>query len=502
MHIMHRTLIRRRLALAVLAGVAAATTSTVAFAEEAAAEQTAEQMLAEAKALIAAAEAKQAAAKVEAAESRDAALARVLDDADRRSTPTGLASPAFLQEEIDDPDPFTAGHNGKFLLQSADGSFSMQPNAQLQIRYVANFNSVDALDDGIPVGDTGVGESFQNGLELRRVKLGIKGVAFSDDLSYDIKFAFNRDAASDDDDLVLENGYIDYTPETGLFGSDGLGFRIGQFKDPTFFEESTSSSRQLAADRSMLNEVLAGGQTDFIQAAGLLYKGDKVKALFTINDGLNSDNTNFTDEFDDIDLGIAGRVDLVVLGDSDKPFRDFTALGNQADAARVGAGFFVDINDGETDSQNSVLATVDASYETATGLGFFVAGVMAYNDDEQTRANDAGEFITTASDGVDFGGLVKVSQVLDDEQGWEIFGAYDFIIFDEVDSSGEDFYHEVVVGVNKYWQGHKVKMTIDAACALNGTPDALGSGSGIGYQRDGSSDDPQIAIRGQFQLLL
>jgi hypothetical protein len=493
----HHTTKSRKANLALAAAITGAM-AVPAFANEPA--PSADELLARAQALIEQAEAQKAAEA--AAESKADALDRVLADADRRSTKT---EPVLLQEVPDDADPFVGGWDGKFLLANEDRTFTLNPNFQLQIRYVSNFNSVEDLDDdGNPVGDTGFAENFEEGLELRRVKIGFKGVAFSKDLNYDIKFAFNRDAATDDDDLVLENGYIDYTPEDGLFGSDGLGIRIGQFKDPTFFEESTSSSRQLAADRSMLNEVLAGGQTDFIQAAGLIYKGDKVKALVTVNDGLNSDNTNFTDgdEFNDYDFGVAGRIDVVVLGDSDKPFKDFTALGTKEDTARVGAGFFVDLNEGDVDTQTGALATADFSFESKQGLGLFAAGVVAYNDDEMTRDDGTGTLITTASDGVDFGGLIKVSQVLDAEAGWEVFGAYDFIIFDEEDDAGEDFYHEVVLGVNKYWAGHKAKMTIDAALAPAGTPEALGSGSGIGYQRDGSSDDPQLAIRGQFQLLL
>ncbi|MEM1012794.1 MAG: porin [Planctomycetota bacterium] len=482
------------MAAAVLGG---GLTAATASAEE---QQSAEELLARAQALIAQAEAQQANETQEVKESKAEAIERVLDDAERRSS-----RPTFLNDEAA---PFFTGfEDGKFTLRDEDGRFSLQPNLQLQMRYVANYNSVEGLDSDnqMPIGDTGFAQDFQGGGELRRVKLGIKGNAFDKDLKYDVKFAFNRNAADTDDDLVLENGFITYKPEEGLFGAEGLGFQIGQFKDPTFFEESTSSTRQLWADRSIVNEVLGGGQTDFIQSAGLWYEQDRFKAFVHVNDGLNSDNTNFTDDFDDLDFGVAARFDVLLLGDSFKPFRDFTALGTEEKIARVGGGVFVDINEGFMgvgDATNSFLATLDASYECDKGFAFFIAGLLAYNDDEMTRDDGTGTLITTSSDGVDFGGIVKVSQLLDADAGWEVFGGYDFIIFDQADVNGEDFYHEAVLGVNKYWFGHSVKMTIDAACAINGTPTALGSGSGIGYQRDGMSDDPQLAIRGQFQLLL
>ncbi len=137
-----------------------------------------------------------------------------------------------------------------------------------------------------------------------------------------------------------------------------------------------------------------------------------------------------------------------------------------------------------------MLATADFSYETAQGLSIFGAGLVDYFDSEVE---------TASADGVNFGGILKLAQVLDKENGWEVFGQYDFLILDE-EVDGEDFYHEVVAGVNKYWEGHKVKMTIDAALLPVGN--IGGSNSGIGYQGDGANDDPQLAIRGQFQLLL
>src|SRR5690606_20971302 len=83
----------------------------------------------------------QAAEKAKA-ESEGDALARILDDAEKRSS-----NPVMLQET--DPDTFTAGHDGKFVLRSADGMFELNPNFQLQVRYVANINSDgdDSFDD-------------------------------------------------------------------------------------------------------------------------------------------------------------------------------------------------------------------------------------------------------------------------------------------------------------------------------------------------------------------
>ena len=432
-----------------------------------ASEPTTEQLLEQIQALQAQVE------KIEATNNADKASAkeRMLADAETRGS--------FLQVG-DDPDPFTAGHDGKFVLRSSDGNFELNPNFQLQIRHVAN------LAPDPTSGDDDAFDDLDFGFEIRRMKVGFKGHAFSPDLTYDFKFAFNRDGGA----AVLENAFIDYTPETGIFGNEDLGFRIGQYKDPTFHEESTSSSKQLAADRSLVNETLGGGITDFVQGAGILYKGDKAKAYFAYVDGSGSANTNYEDPAaTDVRAGFSGRVDIVVVGDDDSPFSDFTALGTDAESARIGFGGFLDLQDSDAnDFQYNLLHTVDFQYETASGLGVFAAYYGQIFD-------------TGTDDGYNAGALAQVSQVFDEDNGWEVFGRYNFIILDEnvVGAGNEDFYHEINAGVNKYWESHNVKMTIDLGYLPNGNP---GSNTGLGYRAAGGSEEGQLAIRGQFQLLL
>lgn len=396
------------------------------------------------------------------AESKADALARVLDDAEKRSS-----RPVLMQTVGDDPDPFTAGHKGKFVLRSADGMFELNPNFQLQVRYVGNLNSE---------GDEAF-EEYSDGFEIRRAKIGFKGHAYSKDLTYDIKFSFDRN----DGGANLENAFIDYTPVEGLYGREALGFRLGQFKDVTFHEESTSSSKLIAADRSLVNEIIGGGQTDFIQGAGLLYKSDRYKGLLAFTDGANSDNTNFNNG--DV-FGVAGRIDALVMGDDDDPMDDFTALGTEENTARVGAGFHY-TGDG---SARAIHHSFDGQYETDNGFGFFASFYGLYAED--------GDF-----DSYNWGALAQASQLIGDD-GWEVFGRYDFVMLDEeiaLGADSEDFFHEITAGVNKYWEGHKVKMTVDVVFLPNGTPDGI---SGIGIVDSVGEFGEQLAIRGQFQLLL
>ena len=420
---------------------------------------------------------KQAAAEP-AAPQADDAVARTLADAQGRAS-RGL-TPMLQTEPADDANPFTAGHNGKFLLQSPDGNFSLNPNFQLQIRNVTNLNSdPDAID------------SFTNGFEIRRFKIGFKGVAFSKDLTYDFKFAFERDGGA----AVLENAFIDYTPDY-LYGTNfgrdegSLGFRFGQYKDTTFYEEFTSSSRQLAVDRSLVNETIGGGQTDFIQGIGLLYNTDKLRAIVAYIDGAASSNTNF-DRFDgpvaDTDWGANGRIDYFFSG-TQSDFDNFSAIGLKVPSAfRLGGGF----NYTAAGDSKVIYHTVDASYKMDTGLGLFAAYYGQYSN-------------VDGSEGYNEGLLVQASQSINDN-GWEVFGRFDFVNFKDsvvVGADSKSFFPEFTVGTNKYWEGDKVKMTIDVGYLPNGNPTVGGSKSGIGLRASNPGELDQVYIRGQFQLLL
>src|SRR5437867_12317420 len=63
------------------------------------------------------------------ADDQSATVGSVLRDADLRS------NPPMLQ-----PEGFTAGYSrGKFLIQDASGNFVLNPNLQLQARYILNY---------------------------------------------------------------------------------------------------------------------------------------------------------------------------------------------------------------------------------------------------------------------------------------------------------------------------------------------------------------------------
>jgi hypothetical protein len=268
--------------------------------------------------------------------------------------------------------------------------------------------------------------------------------------------------------------------------------RLGQYKDVTFHEEILSSKRQLAVDRSLANEVLAGGQTDFIQGVALVWddgaEGLPLRGEVGYTDGPNSDNTNFTDGGGNPAFGVSapdwgayGRAEYLVFGDW-KHYEDFSAMGNQQDTLVVGAGaFLAQAGDGDV-----LFHTVDAQYEY-NKLGLYAAYYGVYSDGGDEDADGSS---------YDLGGVAQAGYLLNDK--WEVFGRYSLVSLDSGAEDSDDNYHELTAGVNYFMKGHAAKFTVDVSYLPNGVPSDQ---NGLG-ELDPDADDEQFVLRGQFQLLL
>jgi hypothetical protein len=384
----------------------------------------------------------------------DATVEAVLRDADRRSQ--------VLQME-----GFTAGYSkGKFLLQSADGNFVMHPFLQFQFRSVTDFR--DGADGG---GD----DDIQNGFEVRRLKFGWDGNVFSPNLKYQFQFQTDRRSGSPS----LEDAWLNYQ------FADQWSVIFGQFKGQTFREGMVSSMRQLAADRSLLNSLLEGND-NYLQGVGLIYDPtDRMKIQFGITDGFGSANTNFQDPpTNPFDFGVNGRIDVQLMGEKFKGYQDFTAIGNNgSDLLVVGAAFDWSQN-GDVDQ---ILHTVDAQWEPGAIRGLAVSGAYAgrYAQFDGAGGDD---------NSYDWGVLAQAGYLLNDKL--EVFGRYDLTDFDDTTAGGDSF-SEITGGVNYYFShDHATKFTLDLSYLPDGCPSDQ---TGLGFL---ASNDDQIVLRGQFQLLL
>lgn len=365
------------------------------------------------------------------------------------------------------------GHDGDFFL-SAPG-FRLEVGGQLQFRYIANFRDEDDSDD------------FDGGFQARRTKIWFEGEVH-EDFGYKVVGAFDRDGGS----FVLEDAYVTYD------FADGFEVMWGQFKLPVLWEENTSSTRQLAVERSIMNEVFNQGRSQGMQAT---YTEEAWRVQAAFSDGAATENTDFNSSSEG-DYAFTGRFDFIFGDEMDwGRFKDFTSEQGAPFAGRVGAAAHYQTwstNGSQTDDPgdtdiDALLYTVDAQLE-GDGWNAFAAVVGRYVEMSMLGASDV--------DFNDFGVVLQGGYRV--TENTEIFGRWDSIITDDDRDLDEDTFNFITAGVNQYYAGHAAKATADIVYALEETTDLAAEFDGFpnsGAGLLGSMEDSEFAIRLQFQLL-
>jgi hypothetical protein len=352
-----------------------------------------------------------------------------------------------------------------FTIRSADGNYSMTPGVHFQFRTTTVYN-----DQVRSNGDANI----DNGFEIHNLRFSLEGTAITKRLHY--YFVWN---SADGGTLTNEEAYVQYD------FADNFAVKLGQYREMIYHEQAVHDKRQMAADRSLLNEVLNGGQS-FVQGVDLIWdprSGFRGDIAFT--DGYNSRNTNFQDPPSNaFDFGVHARVEWAVMGDF-RRYNQFTSLGYKGgdDLLVIGAGG----DWSQSGDFNVYHHNIDAQWNSGP-LGIYVAYVGLYTD-----PGNAG-----GSSSWDCGALVQASYLLNAQ--WELFGRYDYLHV-SADSpivhGTENTFHEIAVGLNYYLHGQNAKFTFDFGWLPNGAPN---NQSQIGVlANDGQNE---YYVRGQFQLVL
>jgi hypothetical protein len=359
-----------------------------------------------------------------------------------------------------------SGYDGGFFINSADGSFSLKINGQLQVRHVYNHRDN-------PPGD---GDEHRSGFEVRRAKLKFKGHVVDPRWTYKIDGAFNRSGG----DLQLEDGWIDYNFE------NGWSVKMGQFKSPFTREELVSSSSQLAVERSLVNEAFTGNRT---QGVMLTYKADQFRIMASYDDGfdngdfgggignLDLDATNQGWQNEDVEGSFTARAEYLFVG-TWKQFKDFTSKRGSDTGVLGGIAFHYQKDEygTVTGPEEEIWAiTGDFSWE-GNGFNLFVSG--SYADLDVANRSP-------------FGIMVHGGYYLTEDL--EIFGRWEYLDYDE-DSLDEP--NIITAGVNKYFNP-KIKGTVDIGYA---TESIVGVSSSTGWEDDTPGEDGQFVRRSQMQL--
>jgi hypothetical protein len=465
----------RRLRSAIVAGTvgtALALGSAASFAADPSAQEMAEQL----KALQ---------AKVDQMQAKQDAL----DKANAQATANRVEDDASRHDKMLDVDAFTGGWDPKklqFFIGTEDGNFYLHPGVIFQFRYVANYR-----DAGKKSGDS----QWTNGFEVRRAKFVFDGNVFSPDLTYKFQWQDGNNGGSP----TLEYGWGQYVFMKDVVGGGNLALKAGQYKDPVYKEEFTSDTNQLMIERSLANDLVGGVSTGpLIQGVDLLYTGNKtpVHADLVFHDGVNSGNTDFTNNRDittapiptATNFGITGRVDYKVFGD----WADTTDLtgknSGQHDLLDLGAAFDY------TDLQGSrdLHWAVDAQYQIAHKLALYTG---LFGNDLDFRNVKTGA--PTGRD--DIAGVIEGGYSL--TPVWQLVARYSIVrASDSFKTTGQGTFNEIAGGVNYFmgpdgtWGNH-AKLSLDLTYLPNGTPAA----TGLDYLAT-AEDKAELVLRSQFQL--
>jgi hypothetical protein len=364
----------------------------------------------------------------------------------------------------------TVTYDKGLIFKTGDDRFSLRPSIYTQYRYTASLSQ----------GDENKGD--ESGFEVRRLEPRVKGNVFSADFTYDFSLSVNREGGSTN----LLDAYLQYR-----FARD-WAVKFGQYTALIFQEHDMGTSKQLAAERSLLDAILGAGPVDRVQGVALIYGGNKTDAARVEVGYTDSDNSANTD-FQTViyngntvkrrnNFGGTARIDYKFLGDWAN-YSDFTAKGTKETLFVVGAG----VDYSQQGSNWIVRSGADAQLELTNGLGFFTAVIVDYL---------YGGSAAPLGENLNYGGLFQIGYLV--RPAIEVFGRYNVSVLEANDYQN---YDEITVGFN-YYLGpdgsylHNAKITLDAGYLPNGSP-ATYTGLGVLQGTEG-----QYVLRAQFELIL
>lgn len=370
----------------------------------------------------------------------DSSTAAILADAQTRSSLHG---------------DHASGHdNGGFFLASNGARLNI--GGEFQFRYTYNPDRSNST----------FGDSSETGFNLPLAKL-----RFSGNLNETVDFMLETGVEGGNDNVELFDAYA------GIRAFDNGRFQFGQFRLPFLQEQNVADRYQLAAGRSVVSDVFGQGYSQGVQFS---YTFDSVRLTGAVSDGFDTANTEFTDPAES-DLALTARAEYAILGNLND-FTEFTATQSQQNSLLAGTAFHY--QDGDT--QDAMYSyTGDLTWRNS-GWNAFLSGVGRNTEVSGDDFNDFGVVLQ--------GGYRVTEQI-------EPFARYDAVFADSDRGFDNSEFNFVTAGVNYYLYGQAAKFTADAVWSLNETTglDSMANFSNTGLL--GSTDENEITLRAQFQLL-
>ncbi len=348
-------------------------------------------------------------------------------------------------------DKWSAGYKDGLFLKSPNNDFKLKLSGQVQLR--ATFTARN--DDG----DINTRSEF----ELRRAKLKASGHLFKGVLDYASQISYK----SDTNKLQLETAW------GRVHLHEDLYFKAGRFRPTLLREETVSTKRQLAVERSLVARTFTTSRT---AGAALVYEHD----VFRVKGGFFQQTD---DLFDDEAWMLSGRAEMLLSGKW-KRLKDFTSFPKQKPTLALGAGVFYSYENRDDPlnlDQDILRWTTDVSVELG-GVNLFAALVGNHVSQEGLPSLDQ------------YGAVVQGGVFLG--QSLELFGRYEW---GNADGLAPDL-GIVTVGFNGYFDRHRLKFTADLGYGFDEVG-SFWSSSGAGWRTDDPGESGQIVARAQLQVL-
>lgn len=361
-----------------------------------------------------------------------------------------LMSSGLAVAQNDAPVVAAAKHQHSLSCEPAKVHFG----GSAQFRYGWNTNS------------NNIGENNTNGFSVPLARIHMNG-----NVTSDIDFKIEGEFDSNHDNFSLKDAYA------GLSAFGDGRFQLGQFRLPFLYEQNVDSEFQMAAQTSVFSNIFGQGYSQGLMFA---WEGKQVNAQFAVSDGFNTADTNFDNDAES-DVALTARVEFVPFG-SALNFAEFTTCGGDTKALMIGAA--AHYQDENATSDSLFTYTVDANMKMG-GLGLYAAGVG--------RAVD-----TTSESFDDFGAIAQASYRINNI---EPFARFEIIMPDDARAFANDAYSFATAGVNYYLYEQAAKITVDAVYSFEATNDLVAMDAFTTNSLMPSSEDGEVSLVAQFQVL-
>jgi hypothetical protein len=381
---------------------------------------------------------------------------------------------AALMQDVERRDSYTAPVESNFSIPGGDGVSSMRFYGYSQFRYVANRRDTEVEDN-----------DFTHGFGFREVRLGVRGALSVPELTYNVQMAF------DTGQVRLTDAWLRY--DLAEHVGEGWAVRFGSFKSPFLAEELMSATKQMLAERSVVDTYFQQGRAQQIE---LQYRNDHVSALLSFNDGWRNHVDNRLGDM----WGVTARGEWRVMGDW-KQHDDMQSWRGQTEPMLV-LGVAGHVQDGNpsnitaSEAGNRFLNdtriaawTFDAHFEV-DGFSIFGAVVGEHDRPPGGGSRDAigvmlqaGYFLTDNVQIAARGEWATTDGDIGRPSGLE---------------SGQDEFAAITAGVTYFFWGNNCKLTADVVVPLDEVGDVW-TYTARGTLTDDAGESGQAAFRLMWQ---